>query len=278
MRNPFNVFTDVLIDDLGTKWFANFNRFEPESPVGFYYYNEHYALPGTSAGWGKLSATDGLTSDKVWCLALDREGGVWVGSDQGITIIFDPTNPRQRMAAYHPLRDQIVQGIAVDVCDNKWVATKRGVFVLSPDGTSITDSYTVESTEGRLVDDDVNSIAIDNNSGTVYFATEMGLSTLKTAAVEPKAAFDELVFAPNPYIIPSSSELTVEGLVRSSSIKILTVAGDLVRDLQCPCGSVGFWDGRDDRGDLVASGVYLIVAYAEDGAKIATGKLALIRK
>jgi len=278
MRNPYNVFTDVLIDYYSTKWFSNYSRFEPESPSGFYYYNEEEALPGTTLGWGRLTTADGLTSDKVWSLALDREGGIWIGSDQGITIIFNPNNPRASIAPYHPLRDQVIQAIAVDECDNKWVATKRGVFVLSPDGTSILERYTVETTGGKLLDDDVNSLAIDHRTGIVYMGTENGLSALTTSAVTPVFSYGEITLSPNPFYIPGSNTLTIDGLARSSSVKILSMSGKVVKEFRCPCGRIGFWDGKDEEGNYVATGIYLVVAYADNGNTTATGKLAVIRK
>jgi streptogramin lyase len=278
MRNPYKVFTDVLIDYYGTKWFANYSRFESESPLGLYYYNENITLPGTTLGWGKLTTVDGLTSDKVWSLAVDKDGGLWVGSDQGITIVFYPNSPRASISAYHPLRDQVIQAIVVDECDNKWIATKRGVFVLSPDGTSILDQYTVESTGGKLLDDDVNSIDIDHKTGTVYMATENGLSALTTSAVTPALSYSDITISPNPFYIPGSNTLTIDGLVRSSSIKILTMSGRVVKEFTCPCGRIGFWDGKDEEGNYVATGIYLVVAYADNGNTTATAKLAVIRK
>ena len=278
MRDPPNVFTDVLIDYYGTKWFANYSRFEPETPTGFYFYNENKTLPGTTQGWGRLTTADGLTSSKVWSLALDREGSVWIGSDQGITIIFNPGNPRASIALYHPLRDQIIQAIVTDECDNKWVATKRGVFVLSPDGTSILEQYSVESTRGKLLDDDVNSLAINHKTGVVYMGTEQGLSMLTTSAVTPVFSYGEIALSPNPFYIPGSNTLTIDGLVRSSSVKILSMSGKIVKEFRCPCGRVGFWDGKDEEGNDTPTGIYIVVAYAEEGNAVASGKLAVIRK
>ena len=157
-------------------------------------------------------------------------------------------------------------------------ATKRGVFVLSPDGTSIIERYTVESTGGKLLEDDVNSIAIDHKSGIVYMATENGLSALTTSAITPAASYNDVTISPNPFYIPGSNTITIEGLVRSSSLKILSMSGKVVKEFACPCGSVGFWDGRDEDGNYVATGVYLVVAYADNGNITTTAKLAVIRK
>lgn len=278
MRTPLNFFTDIVIDDYGTKWFANYTQFEPQPTLGFFYYNDRYTLPGTTNGWGKLTTTNGLTTNNVWCMAVDQENALWVGSDEGISIIFDPSNPLSSIATYHPLRDQIVQDIAVDALDNKWIATKQGVFVLSSDGTSILNTYTVESTHGKLLDDNVTAVAIDNSTGTIYFASEKGLSSLTTTAVTPKQSFGDLSFAPNPFVLPSSTVLAIEGLVRSSSLKILSIDGSLVREVATPGGRVGYWDGRNTNGEYVASGVYLVVAFSDDGNQITTGKIAVIRK
>jgi len=272
------VFTDVAIDGNDTKWFANFSRFEPNPPSGYYYYNERYALPGTSNGWGTLTTNDGLTSNQVWSEAVDLDGALWVGSDQGISIIFDPSNPHASIAAYHPLRDQIIQAIIVDPLNQKWIATKQGVFLLSSDGTSILANYTVESTLGKLLDNDVASAAINPATGTVYFGTEKGLSSLTTYAVSPKREFDKIVVSPDPFYLPGRTQLKVDGLVANTTLKILSIDGTLVREIQSPGGRVGFWDGTDSRGNLVSTGVYLIVGYSADGSQVTTTKVAVIRK
>jgi hypothetical protein len=235
-------------------------------------------LPGTSSGWGKLTTDDGLTSNKVWSEAVDRDGALWVGTDQGISIIFDPANPRSSMAIYHPIPDQIIQGIVVDPLNNKWIATKQGVFVYSADGTSILNHYTVETTNGKLLDDDVASISINSNTGTVYFGSEKGLSSLTTASVSPVRSFGDLSISPNPFYLPSRIQLTVDGLAENSTLKILSIDGSLIKEIQTPGGRVGFWDGTDTQGRLVATAVYLVVAYADDGSKVATGKVAVIRR
>jgi streptogramin lyase len=280
-RNPVLTFTDIVIDLYGTKWFANDSRFEPfvaNRGGGFWYYNEGFQIPGTAGGWGRLTTSDGLTSDKVYSEAVDRDGDLWIGTDEGITIIFDPSDPRNHIAPYHPARDQFVQAIAVDPLNNKWLGTRQGVFVYSPDGTSILAHYTADNTSGKLLDDDIASIAIDGNTGTIYFGTEKGLSSLQTAGVAPKTEFDELSFAPNPFYVPASRSLVVDGLTAGSVLKILSMDGRLMREIPTPGGRVGFWDGTDTKGRLVSTGVYLVVAFSDAGSQVATGKVAVIRR
>lgn len=272
------VINDVLIDFNGTKWFTNFTRFEPSPGKGLLFYNEHFAMPRSVDGWGVMSTSDNLTSNQIWSLALGHDGELWVGSDQGISIIFNPRNPFVSTASYHPLRDQLIQSILVDPLNNKWLATRQGVFVLSPDGTSILVRYTVENTQGKLLADDVTSIAMDEDRGIVYFGTEKGLSSLTTSALIPRRAFEELLLTPNPFVLPSDRMLTIDGLVQNSGVKILSSDGSLVRDLTTPGGRIGFWDGKNGEGELVGSGVFIVVAYSEDGTKVGTGKLAVVRR
>jgi hypothetical protein len=226
-----------------------------------------------------LTIVDGLPSNDVTTICVDRDNDVWVGTDKGIGIILDPAHPKQdgSVARYKPLNGLVINTIAVDAINQKWVGTTEGVVVLSQDGTQVVAFYTVANTGGKLIDNDVKSIAIDGKTGTVYFGTLNGLASLTTAAAEPKASFDGLTIYPNPYIIPSTKSMTVEGLVANSSIKILSIDGRVMRTVGTPGGRFGFWDGKDDEGKDVGSGVYIVVAYSEDG-QTATGKVAVVRR
>lgn len=227
-----------------------------------------------------LTVSDGLPSNDVATIVTDREGDIWVGTDRGIAIILDPSNPKRTggIASYKPLNGLSINTIAVDPINQKWVGTAEGVIVLSQDGTQQIASYTVASTDGRLIDNDVKSIAIDAKSGTVYFGTLLGLASITTAAATPKQTFDEILTYPNPYIIPNTTTVTIDGLVGRSAIKILSIDGHLVRDIITPGGRIGFWDGKDEEGKDVSSGIYIVVAYSEDGSQTATGKVAVVRR
>jgi ligand-binding sensor domain-containing protein len=227
-----------------------------------------------------LTTANGLPSNEVKTIVIDRENDLWVGTDRGIAIVLNVADPsaRDAIAKYRPLSGVVVNCIAVDPLNQKWVGTPDGVFLLSSDGTQTLATYTVENTAGKLMDNDVKSIAIDGTSGTVYFATSFGLASLTTPAAAPQASFDELTVYPNPYLVPNTSLLTVSGLVENSSLKILSVDGRVVRSISTPGGLAGFWDGKDESGKDVPSGVYVIVAYAEDGSKVAKTKVAVIRR
>jgi ligand-binding sensor domain-containing protein len=274
-------FHSLAIDHNGTKWLAGDLPWETPG-LGVYVFNESLPLNGigTIGGWGHLSSDDGLASDIVLTFAVDLEGAVWIGTSQGVSILSDPQYPKQISKCFALLASQrIVQSIAVDALNNKWIGTKDGVFVVSPDGAQLLQVYDVASTNGRLLSNDVRTIAIDQKRGIAYFGTEQGLSSLAIGVVQTNRAFTKLEIGPNPFIIQNSSQqLTIRNLVANSTIKILTVSGSVVKQFDAQGGGIAMWDGRDKNGAFVPSGIYFILASAENGSQTVTGKVAIIRR
>jgi ligand-binding sensor domain-containing protein len=280
-------FHSMVIDRNGTKWLAGDLSGKTKETTnrlsGVYLFNENPVLTGiqTYNGWGHLSEKyDGLKSDIVLSFAVDLEGAVWIGTSKGVTIIPDPQFPKQQtqcfaLLAYAP---PSVQTIAVDALNNKWIGTNDGIFVVNPDGTQLLGTYKVASTNGQLLADNVLSIAIDQKHGIAYFGTEQGLSSLTIDPVQTKKIYSNLEIGPNPFILPSEQPLTIRNLVPVSTIKIMTVSGFVVKQFEAQGGGRAFWDGRDKSGAFVSSGIYFIVAFAENGSQTVTGKVAVIRR
>lgn len=104
----------------------------------------------------------------------------------------------------------------------------------------------------------------------------------KTTYKLPDENINNLSVYPNPFIPGENSEgLVIGDLEKDSSVKIYSVNGRLVKYITVESGelfgSKAFWDGKDEDGNPVSSGVYLLIAYTEDG-KIKKGKVAVIRK
>ncbi|MFZ1517791.1 MAG: T9SS type A sorting domain-containing protein, partial [Ignavibacteriaceae bacterium] len=138
---------------------------------------------------------------------------------------------------------------------------------------------TLDSKNSPLLSDIIESIAIDEKSGKVYIGTANGLTSFDTPSILPVESFNGLNIYPNPLVITDGSKLvTIDGLIRDSDIKIVTVAGKLVREFSSPGGRTAFWDGRDDSGDLVNSGVYIVIAFDQEGNSVETGKIAVLRE
>ncbi len=279
--NPSDgLFHSLIIDRNGTKWLGGDLPWATASR-GLYFFNENpdvtlYGVP-LYGGWGHLSLTDGLPSSIILSFAIDLDGSLWIGTGLGVIILSDTQFPTRWTISF-PLREQFIQTIAVDAVNNKWIGSKEGVFVVNPDGTQLLATYNVASTQGQLVDNDVRAIAIDQKRGIVYIGTEKGLSSLAIEAVQTSRSLSGLEIGPNPYVLPNDQPLTIHNLVANSSIKILSVSGNVVTQFLAQGGGRAFWDGRDREGRLVPSGIYFVVAYSETSSQVATGKVAIIRK
>jgi len=277
---PFTLFenalSQILIDDNDRKWIV--------SPLG----NGLLVLDhGTSIDdlsddrWKKLGIGTGngnLPSSEVHCLALDRGGFIWVGTGNGVAVFQCPQDvfssggcdaiwpivPHGNFAGYL-FRGQEVRSIAVDAADRKWVATRNGVFLVSADGEKLIYRFTEDNSP--LLSSDVRRIAIDGNTGEVYFATLKGICSFRsTATEEPEPGETVLVF-PNPVPPSHSGVIAIRGVPANSIVRITEADGRLVFQTRAH-GGQAIWDGRDYRGRRVASGVYLVLIENKQSARI----------
>lgn len=90
---------------------------------------------------------------------------------------------------------------------------------------------------------------------------------------------------PNPFSENTYFTFKLTQIPSELRIKIYTVAGRLIKEIKLNSSQLNFdfnriyWDGRDQDGDIVASGTYLYKIIADDEDKIIStvGKLAVIR-
>ena len=98
-------------------------------------------------------------------------------------------------------------------------------------------------------------------------------------------SLNQILTYPNPFNLRKGGILRFSRIPVDSkdvTIYIYNVAGELIRTLRdgieietLPDSKIAKWDGKNDYGNDVASGIYVWLAKAE-GRK-STGKLALIR-
>ncbi|NWF49850.1 MAG: hypothetical protein HXY49_04840 [Ignavibacteriaceae bacterium] len=269
----------LVVDKYDTKWFYSNNSVR----TGLFYFNENKTLDNPADDKsGYLSSNNGLNSSNVTALIVDRRGDLWVGSNLGINIISNTNlavtqnNPQFRITSVFSLRQQTINAIAVDPLNQKWVGTNQGLFLVNSDGTRLLAAF--DSKNSPLLSDVIVSIAIDENTGKVYVGTDLGLISFETPYIKPADSFSEIFIYPNPFILKADGKyITIDGLIRDTDIKILSLTGNRIAEFTSPGGRTAFWDGRDMEGNYVASGIYIIVAYDQEGNNIATGKVAVIR-
>jgi ligand-binding sensor domain-containing protein len=282
-------FNAVAIDNYNTKWIVTTG-----GTPGLYFFNENGPIKDSSINiYGIYYTSDFTEVSSITHVIVDKNNSVWITTDNGAYILDNPygaiQNPNSKPSF---TKMSIISGnlkvpftescttIASDVLNEKWIGTKSsGVFHLSEDGSTLIETFNV--TNSPLLYNEITSITVSSKSGRAYFGTLYGLSSVQTNAVQPVESFDKIVCKPNPYVIPSSKNptLTIDGLVENSTIKIITLNGEVIAEYTARAGKIDDqWNGTDKKGKLVPTGIYIIVAYNKDGSKVGTGKLAVIRR
>jgi ligand-binding sensor domain-containing protein len=277
-HGDFGETRNLVIDRNGTKWYA----LNGGNTLGLFYYNEKKLSDLTDDVYGYVS-TQKLSTNDVMSLAVDLRGDLWIGGSPGINIIsnvdavISSSNPIFKFTNSFSVRQQTINAIAVDPLNQKWLGTNQGLFLVSSDGTQLLAS--LDTKNSPLLSNIIESLAFDKSSGKLYVGTASGLTSFETPSINPVESFAGLNIYPNPLKISDGSKLvTIDGLIRDTDIKIFSVSGKLVREFSSPGGRVAFWDGRDDYGKFVNSGVYIVVAYDKEGNNVETGKIAVIKE
>jgi hypothetical protein len=228
-----------------------------------------------------------LPSNHVLCIAKDKSNTIWVGTDNGIGIIqctddvfgnggcnaVLPVVQQEQFTGYL-FKGEQVQCIAVDGADQKWVGTKNGVWLLSADGEKIIHHFT--ESNSPLLNNEVNKIGIDPQSGEVFFATSSGLCSYRSTITAPNSSFSNLLIYPNPVPTDYNGLIGIKGLTDQSIIKITELNGRLVFQTRC-MGGQATWNGRDYTGNKIASGVYLVLVTDESGTEKVATKIIVTR-
>jgi hypothetical protein len=240
------------------------------------------------------SSNSELPSNNVRSIAVDLEGNVWVGTSQGIVLfecgasVFEtdiclgrrPIVEAEDEFGGFLLETEEIRSITVDGGNRKWIGTSGGAYLLSPTG----DEQLLFFDQGNspLLDNIVRDIAIDPNTGVVYFGTELGIISYRAEATSATRRFrEELIIFPNPVEPNYAGPIAINGLARDARVKITDLSGKLVAEGNATGGQF-IWNGADYNGRRVTTGVYLIFASSNGRFGLtnpgsATGKIVFIR-
>ncbi|MEL6255163.1 MAG: two-component regulator propeller domain-containing protein [Bacteroidota bacterium] len=274
-------FVDMIVDDFGSKWIINEDQ-------GVLVYNDAQTPLDVSDDWTltlKSGINQGdLPSNSVTSLVKDQDGFIWVGTTQGVVVFFDPfsISQRQIVDARPPVFDRrpllgeaTINAIAVDGGNRKWLATNDGVFLVSEDGDELIETFTEENSP--LLSNVVNDVEVDQTTGEVFFATSLGLISFQGNATAGSRECNDVFVYPNPAFTDTESGITIRGSGAESIVKITTVSGLLVREIQSQ-GGTAVWDGRDVKGEKVRSGIYLALIADDNGDNACIGKFSVIAR
>ena len=274
---------EMVIDQMNQKWMLVRDH-------GLLVFNDNNTITNPNDDQArKLNGNPGngdLPGLKILSFAVDLDGELWLGSDEGVAIIYSPGNvftggnyDAQRILVeqdgyvQYLLETEAVTAIAIDGANRKWFGTDRaGVFLMSEDGTHQILHFNAENSP--LLSNSISSIVI-NDDGEVFFGTSQGIISFKYSATPPPPPGSEIYAYPNPVREDYNGVIAIKGLFPNSDVKITDVSGTLVFATKAE-GSQAIWHGRNFNGDKVQTGVYLVFITNDDGSETAVTKILVI--
>ncbi|MCF8238339.1 MAG: hypothetical protein K9I85_09315 [Saprospiraceae bacterium] len=257
-----------MVDNQNNKWFVL-------GSGGILVYNEGNDLMSASDDQVRVfdSGSSNLPSNKVTSVGLDLDGEVWIGTDDGIGVVrcgnvFDQSCKASRIVVTQEgitealLNDEEVRAIAVDGANRKWLGTRSGLFVQSPDGLTEIKQFT--ESNSPLFDNQINTLAFNGRTGEMWIGTEAGIMIYQTETTSGGDVHaSQVEVYPNPVRPEYQGPIAIKGLPRDGNVKITDIRGKLVYETTS-LGGQAIWYGQDYTGRRAASGVYLVFTASDN--------------
>ncbi|MBR3115219.1 MAG: Por secretion system protein, partial [Bacteroidaceae bacterium] len=290
-------FDHYLFDDRGWVWMTH-RRWAGTYQAGIACLNYNGTLSNKADDQFNLCTTftdqNGTTTQLslLYHFALDHDGKLWIGTDQGVFVLEDPTTifntkqtfrrpliPRNDGTNYADyLLDGVpVKCIVVDGANRKWMGTtNNGLYLVSEDGLEILEHFTAENSP--LLSNTILSLALRPDNGLLMIGTDKGLNSYRGDATEPAEKLKEsnIKVFPNPVRPDFDGKIRITGFTADSDIKITTTTGLLVAQ-GTSLGGTFIWDGRNKAGDRVATGIYLVIASDADAKDGVVAKILMVK-
>ncbi len=275
----------MVIDDYGQFWIPIRSQTD-----GILVWSYNGTLDDLTDDHSKLllsgTGHGGLPAVNVNCVAKDKDGNIWAGTDQGIGVFYCPGSV---LSSYGCDAEQIkvtrngyvgylfgmqsVRSIAVDAANRKWVGTTQGLWLISADGQTELHSFTVDNSP--LPSNIITDIAIDNTTGEVFVGTTGGLVSYQGDAIDTCIGCTEALVYPNPVKPDYTGPIAIKGLVNNAYVKITDVSGALVYQGRAN-GTQMIWNGMGYTGERVKSGVYLVFSSDDTGKQRRVAKILVM--
>ncbi|QYJ68945.1 type IX secretion system anionic LPS delivery protein PorZ [Flavobacterium litorale] len=273
-----NKYQKMIIDRNGTKWIPSINS-------GLIAFNETQGNKFIVIGDDDFG---NLPNIYVKAVAIDNSNRLWIGTSAGLRVLSGidrfltedvlTTNAiiiEEDGLAQELLFEQDITDIEIDGSNNKWIATgSAGAFLVSPDGQNTIFHFTKQNSP--LPSNTINDMAIDPETGDVFFATDRGMVAYKGTATAAEDDLSNVFVYPNPVRPGFEGEVKISGLIDNANIKITDIEGNLVHETTSEGGTV-LWDTTAFGKYKVASGVYMIFIASEDATETKVKKVMIVR-
>lgn len=277
----------ILVDDFNTKWVLSFDG--PSAGAGIMAYNENDPANPNDDDYRQLNdrtGSGGLPDQFVRCMAKDKDGSIWVGTNKGVAVFYNPAEvfnqtgfDAQRIIieqdgyAQYLLESEYVTAVVVDGANRKWFGTAGGgVFLLSEDGTKQLLNFNVDNSP--LPSNNITCMTVDDVTGELFIGTDKGIVSYRSDATAGGEYCNDYYAFPNPVRHDYNGPIAIRGLVDDADIRITDITGNLVYHTVA-LGGQAIWNGTDFSGKRASTGVYLVYITNEDGSATCVTKLLL---
>ena len=273
LNTPMLYTVDQLLFTRTQKW-ANFVR----AKKGLFVWEDNGSPTTIYQSVFSQSFTDQdgepLSINNFYAPVEDQQESIWIGTDIG-PLVFNKTNQdlrndlntcvRPKMPrndgtnnADYLLDKQTVISIVVDGGNRKWLGTRgAGLFLATPNGDKVLANYSTENSQ--LISDNINCMAMNQETGELFIGTDKGLVSFMTDAIEGKSDYSNVYAYPNPVRPEYRGEIVVTGLIADSHVKITDINGNLIVEGTSVGGQFS-WNGNNNYGEPVKTGIYLVLS------------------
>ena len=219
------------------------------------------------------SANGRLNSNLVNDIDIDKNGLIWVASDNGLIYFlshhdneiddyFIPNDGAQNV-----FQNINISSLLIDNANIIWIGTDDGLFLYDHDKNQIINQFTIDNSS--LLSNKIIDIH-KRKDGEIYILTDKGLSSISTYIINEESSYENLIFYPNPLKLKEHNKMIFSGLQSENYIKIISLSGEEIIQLNVTGGGYS-WNLNDIRGKKIVPGTYLIFILSEYGGE---GQLA----
>lgn len=276
--------SDITIDQYDQKWVC----IPRSNAILVFKENTNGTVKFIRLGSGANNGNLPKDASEVLCITEDLDGRMWVGTNKGLAVFYNTSDILDPNADTDAQPVKVVDGefvqsllenesiitIKVDAANRKWVGTRNGVWLFTSDGTEQIHYFNTENSP--LLTNIINDIAIDQQTGEVFFGTDFGIVSYRSDATEGfETNKEQIKVFPNPVKETYRGAIAIEGLVNAANVKITDIEGKVVYTTKAN-GSQAIWYGNNFSGERVQTGVYLVYSANEDGLETMVSKIVFI--
>lgn len=171
-----------------------------------------------------------------------------------------------------------VNTLCKDQLGQLWVGADDGIYLLSSDGQNWVTMIRKSTYPTGLSSDKITFLHFEPNTGELFVTNDGAIAIAKTPYKLSSTENMNIEVSPNPFLIGHNQNMNFgqSGLPVYSEVRIFTPSGFLIKKLSFLDASTQGWNGKNEDGELVASGIYFVVVTTPNG-KINKAKVAVIK-